>query len=101
MKDRGNRGEHNRHEQNGERANPRPRHFVSLLLLLLVVSDAPGATPSSARGSLGSLAIACWAALAVPSWLDRLIADANSTMMKAAASPVSPMRMRCALLPAW
>src|SRR5512146_1957827 len=100
-RDRCRRGEHNCHEQDGERANPRPRHFVSLLLLLLVVSDAPGATPSSASGSLGSLAVACCAAFAVSSWLDRLIAEAKSTMMKAAARPVSPMRMRCALVPAW
>jgi hypothetical protein len=41
-----------------EKAQSRRRHFL-LAAMLLVVSEAPGATPSSASGSLGSLLVAC------------------------------------------
>ena len=45
-------------------------HFLFAVTLLLACSDAPGATPSSASGSLGSLAAACctacWSRLARP-----------------------------------
>ena len=34
-------------------------------------------------------------------YLDRMIADPSRTIMKANARPVRPIRMRCALLPAW
>src|SRR5436305_13835769 len=81
-----------------ERARARTDHFLALLLL--VVAEAPGATPSSASGSLGSLAEACCAALTTSSRLDRLMIEPSRTSKNANARPVSPMRMRCALLPA-
>jgi hypothetical protein len=69
-------------------------HFFCVTLLLLLVSEVPGATPSSAKGSLGSFAAACCAALEESSWVERVTADAIKTMTKAAARPVSPMRIR-------
>jgi hypothetical protein len=47
------------------------------------------------------LAAACCAALLTSSRLERLMIEPSKTSKKAKASPVSPMRMRCALLPAW
>jgi hypothetical protein len=73
-----------------------------LLLLLLAVFELspPGVTPNSASGSLASFVLA-FAAFTLLSWLERFIAEAIRTMTNAAASPVSPMRIRCALLPTW
>src|SRR3954454_440122 len=86
------------HENRCQRAPAGADHFFALLLL--VVSEAPGATPSSASGSLGSFAAGCSAALVTSSRLERLIIEPNRTSRNAKARPVRPMRMRCALLPA-
>jgi hypothetical protein len=75
---------------------------LSLLLLFVWKRRAPGATPSSASGSLGSaLALPPLAALVgASSRPERLMIEPSRTSRKAKARPVSPMRMRCALLPA-
>ena len=85
---------------NKQRADPRPRHLFALLLLF-ADSDDPGATPSSASGSLAWLAEAWPTLFAASSRVERVMAEKKSTMMNAAASPVRPIRIRCALLPAW
>src|SRR5206468_12928488 len=96
------RGRCDEHRGNSDQhAQPRAAHFLFATLLLLVSSpDAPGATPSSASGSLGSFAEACWVAL-VSSRPARVITEAIKTIRKTKARLVSPMRMRCALLPGW
>src|SRR5438270_1600960 len=76
-------------------------HFLFAVLLLASSAEAPGAAPSSASGSLCSLAAACWAALLTSSRLARVTTEAINTMRKTTARLVRPMRMRCALLPAW
>src|SRR6185312_12614558 len=86
-----------RNERSGEdqeRARPRTNHFFLAVLLLVVSLEPPGATPSSASGSFGSLLVACCVALVGPSWLDRVMIEPMRTSRKANASPVSPMRMR-------
>src|SRR4051812_24190752 len=91
--------------QSEDRALPRGHHLLDERLfeafVTLPPSAAPGATPSSASGSLGSFDTACSAALLTLSRLERLTIDPSKTRMNANARPVSPMRMRCALLPAW
>jgi len=67
----------------------------------LPASVPPGAIPSSAIGSLGSASFADAAMVFVdPSSRERLIAEPSRTSRNAKASPVNPMRILWAVLPA-
>jgi len=59
--------------------------------------DKPGSNPEEL---LGAAHAACFT-MALSLVLERLMIEPKRTSRKANASPVSPMRMRCALLPAW
>ena len=89
------------HQQHGHADRLLAPHFPLELAGACWFWSAPGATPSSASGSLGSFISAfCSAAVGgAASRLDRLITVPRRISKKAKASPVSPMRIRWAVVP--
>jgi hypothetical protein len=71
------------------------------MLALFTSSVLPGAMPSSASGSFGAASAAWLAVFTEASSPEPLIADPSKTKTNAKARPVSPMRIRFALLPVW